>query len=59
MSNRPSGVVLLGISGLFIVLLDYNINGKVVTRIFITNVTGINKELMVEFFIFDYNCILK
>lgn len=58
-SDEPLGVVSSEVSGLFVVLLNYNINNKTVTEVFITDITNINKKSMVKFFVFSYNYILK
>lgn len=56
-NNRPLGVILLGVSGLFIILSDYNVDGKTTTRVFITGVINENNGLMDEFSVLDCNYV--
>lgn len=59
MSDGLSKVISSEISGLLIVLLNYNINNKTTTGIFITDITNINKKSIIKFSVFDYNCVSK
>lgn len=58
-NDRFSKVILLEINELFIVLSNCNIDSKIVIKVFITSVINVNNELMVEFSIIGYNCVLK
>lgn len=58
-SNRLLGVVLLRIIGLFVILLDCDVDDKTIIGISIINIIDENNGLIIKFLILNYNCIFE